>query len=252
MHFLFTALLLAQLMPPARPVPPPLPAATDCQQRINHAYEQFDQLQQQRTQQQAIAELHFISGTTYRPPGQKKLKTTTTRFTLLSKADHAYLSNGDIDLYQDGEVQVSVMRSQRTILITAAQAQLPDAFSRLLQMREQLKTQAVVTRCALQAGKGRTPAQRFIEVRPQSSSTMVRKVVSIAYWLDPRTDALRRMVMYYPTDAGLHSASLEMESARLKKQDAAIDLPALRQVFGPDKQLLPAYRSFTVQDQRRS
>jgi hypothetical protein len=249
MLFLSTALLLGQLMAPPRPAPQP-PAATDCQQRVNHAYEQFEQLQQQRTQE-AIVELHFSSGTTYRPPGQKKLTTTTAHFTLLSKAKHAYLSNGDIDLYQDGEVQVSIMRSQQTILITAAQAQLPDAFSRLLQMREQLKTQATITQCALQASKGAMPAQRFIEMRPRPGSAMVGKVTSIAYWLDPRTDALRRMVLYYPDEAGLHSASLEMESIRLKKQDAAVELPALRQVFDSENHLLPVYRSFSVRDQRR-
>jgi hypothetical protein len=242
MFLISTALLLWQLMSPPWPTPAP-PAVLDCQQRINRAYEQFDQLQQQRTQQQAIVELHFRSGTTYRPPGQKKLTTTTAHFTLLSKAKHAYLSNGDIDLYQDGEIQVSIMRSQRTILITTAQAQLPDAFSRLLQMREQLKAQATVTQCALQTSKG--------AMRPRPGSAMVHKVTSIAYWLDPRTDALQRMVLYYPADTGLHSASLEMESIRLKKQDAAVELPALRQVFDADNHLLPHYRSFTVRDQRR-
>lgn len=249
MLFISATALLWQLVTPPRPTS--APPAADGQQRINHAFEQFDQLQRQRTQQQAIAELRFSSGTTYRPPGQKKLTTTTAHFTLLSKANHAYLSNGDIDLYQDGEVQVSVMHSQRTILITAAQAQMPDAFSRLLQMREQLKTQAAVTQCALQGGKGAAMPQRYLQVRPLPGSTMVRKVASISYWLDPQTDALRRMVMYYPADAGLHSASLEMESMRLKKQDAAVDLPALRQVFDSENHLLPAYRSFTVQDQRR-
>ncbi len=249
---LFSFSLVAGLwINPARSTTPP-PAVVDCQQRINHAYNLLDQFQQQRAQQQEIAELHFSSGTTYRRPGQKKLTTTTARFTLLSKAGHAYLSNGEVDLYQDGEVQVSIIRSQRTILITSAQAQMPNAFSRLLQMREQLRDQATVTRCTLQASKGHTPAQRSIEVRPRPGSAMASKVASVTYWLDPRTDALRRMIMYYPPGVGLQSASLEVEALRVKKQDASLDLPALRQVFGPDNRLLPTYRSFTVQDQRRS
>jgi hypothetical protein len=243
----FSMLLLGRVA--NGPVAPPAP---DCQLRLKHAYEQIDQLQRQRIRQQAIAELHFTSGTTYRPPGQKKLKTTTAEFTLLSKGNHAYLSNGDIDLYQDGEVQVSIMHSQRTIMITAAQAQMPDAFNQLLQMREQLQTQTTVTRCDLQAGKGKALTQRLVEVRPRPGSTIVRKVASISYWLDPRTDALRRMVMYYPSDVGLYSASLELKSTQLIKQNPAVDQPALRQVFDANNQLLPAYRSFTVQDQRRS
>jgi hypothetical protein len=228
------------------------PPASDCQQRLSHAYDQFDQLQQQRVQQQGIVEIHFTSGTTYRPPGQQKPTTTTAHFTLLSKADHAYLSNGEVDLYQDGEVQVSIIRSQHTILITAAQAQMPNAFNQLLKMREQLKTQAAVTQCSLQAGKGRVATRRFIEVRPLPGSAMIGKVSSISYWLDPRTDALRQMIMYYPLRSGLYSASLVVDSQRIKKQDVAIDRPALRQVFGQDNQLLPAYREFKVQDQRRS
>jgi hypothetical protein len=72
-----------------------------------------------------------------------------------------------------------------------------------------------------------------------------RPVAAVAYELDSRTDARRRMTMYYP----LHRATLLIELRAYKAQEASGQGSALSHVPGPD-QLLPAYRPYQLLAQR--
>lgn len=239
-------LALGLLLTAARPVTTPSPAeAADCQRRVARAYVWLDQLQQH--QQRQALELRLTLYTTFVPPGRKELTTTTAHMRLVTQGTHSFWTTGEADCYQDGQVQVTVARAQRLILITAAPAQSGDMLARWLSMRQEMKTQATVTECRVEAG-----GKRYILMRPQPGTPMAGQVTSLAYWLHPRTDELHRLTLSYPPGYGARSVSMVLDGQRLKPSDAAVDKPALRQVFDSNKRLLPAYRTFTVQDQRRN
>lgn len=223
----------------------PRPAA-DCQQHLDRAYEQLARWQ--HTAPGQVLLLRFAAQTTYQPPGKKNLATATAHYLLVSRQDKTYCAGGDTEVYQDNQVQVSIARGQRTILITRTPPNRAAALAPWLKMRAQLQGETTITQCTV---RGSGPAAvRQVEARPLPGSTLIGKVAAMSYQLDSRTDALRSMTMYYPPNYGMHSATLLIESQAYKTQDANVQGTALSHVLGPDQQLLPAYRHYQLLDQR--
>jgi hypothetical protein len=237
------SLLSASLLALRGLLPGPPAKDPDCQQHVDRAYQQLARWQHIPAGQVLV--LHFAAETTSRAPGKKVPTTSTSHFTLMSRPGQSYLATGDTEIYQDGKVQVSIARAQRTILLTASQPNTPNALSQWVQMREQVQHQTTITACTLP-----TSSQRLIVARPLVGSSLIGKVASITYLLDARTDALRKMTMYYPLDYGVSSVALVIESQQYTTQAASLQGSALSHVLGPDKQLLPAYRHYQLQDQR--
>jgi hypothetical protein len=165
----------------------------------------------------------------------------------MSRKGRTYVSNGEVDLYQDQQSQVCVARVQRTVVITAVAggggAQTP-----LVQLRNQAIGQTRITKCVVI--KTKQGSQRRISAVPVLPNPLVGKVNLIEYWLDGRTDALQKMTMYYPAGTRMNSASMVLQGQSWKANDPAVDVAPVRQVLGPDNKRLPAYRTYELQDLR--
>ena len=79
---------------------------------------------------------------------------------------------------------------------------------------------------------------------------MAGKVTKIAYWLDGRTDALQKLTMEYPAGNRIVRAAILFENQGWKEKDPTVDVSPIQQVLGPDNRLLPAYRTYELQDHR--
>lgn len=220
--------------------------AADCKRRVLHAHGLLEQIQQH--QNGRVAVVRFLSETVHRVPGQQQPAKTVSRFVMMSKNNHTYLSNGEMTVYQDQQTQVCVVQAQRVVLITEVPTGTAGALAPWAQLRDQIVKQAHVTNCVVVSTK--KGLQRRITIVPVAPSAMAGKITRIEYWLDGRTDALQKMTMHYPAGGQITSAGLVLEGQSWKDRDPAVDLPPVRQVLGPDNKRLPAYQAYQLQDQR--
>ena len=225
----------------------PLPAASaDCKRRVQHAYSLLDQARQ--LQQGRVAVIRFLSETVYQAPGRKQPTKTVSRFVLMSKKNHTYISNGEVAVYQDLQTQVCVVQAHRTVLITQVPAGKVGGLALWEQFRSQAVAQSRITQCLVVNTKD--GPQRRITAVPVAPSAMVGKVTTIEYWLDGRTDALQRLYMQYPAGSQVVKAGVVFEGQSWKDDDPAVDVAPLRQVLGANDKLLPIYQTYELQDQR--
>jgi len=244
--FYLSVLITPVLLLSPNPGAPGADSAREALQHIARAHKQLAEAQ--HGQRDKIAVVQYSAETTYTDLRLKKLTTSTAHFKLVSRAGTTFLTNGELDVYQDKQIQICIARAQRSILIT--QAQVGEKLAPWTKLQADLVTQSLVADNSLV----KTPAglQRRITLLPTAASLLKGHVGSIEYYLNSRTDAPTRITMYYPAQAGLHSAAIVFEGQSWKTTDAAVDQPILSHVYGPNQQLLPVYQGFKVQDLRKS
>ena len=222
------------------------PAGPTCKERVLHAYTLL--LKAQQARQNEVAVVRFTAESVAVPPGKKDAQKTTSRFLLMSRQGHTYLSNGEVDLYQDGKHQVSVLHDQHLIMITLTDGPTAAQTAPWLRIRDELLNYMQGVECKTLTGT--SGPERIVRLVPVPTSKLIGKIKTVEYRLNTQTDALRKVTVYYPSGSGIVSSAVTFQSQSWKSQDPTVDRAALRQVFGADNKVLAAYRSFEIQDYR--
>lgn len=242
---LSAGLALAAGPAPVAGVPAAVAAAS--KRRIVHAHELLEQAQQRHQGQVAV--VRVLSETVSQAAGQRRPTTNKAPLRLLSRGTHSYFSTGEVEVYQDGQTQVCVLRGEHTVLITQVKSTgAAGSLAPWTRMRQQAVEHTQVTESRVQTARGGT--WRHICTVPIAPSALVGQVTRLEYWLDAQTDAVHEIAMYYPAGSRVQRAGMVFEGQTWKAADPAVDLPPLAHVLGPDQRLLPAYRGYQLLDQR--
>jgi hypothetical protein len=224
----------------------PASSHEDCKAYIQEAYRLLRELNAYDVHKGLQVEYLQTSKIRQKVEGNQQID---DHITIMAKHNKVVWKGKDLEVYKDGEYQVSIFKDQKTIYIT----DIKDNPHQKLQLegfggiQDSLVAKSKILSCHLDEDK----QQRVVTIQPDAPFRKRLKLDSITFILDATTSQLKNLQIRYGEGHDLEMLTLEISGMALSIEEVPFSGLAIHKVFDARGMIHHKYKGFQLVDVRK-